>query len=164
MSSCKERQAKRREKIKKNKELYDAYLDKDRKRKAAKCATLKQKMSQSQMEKHKLQERLCLRKHREKKKAEAQQCSANEGNQMATGTPYRSTQSLGKAVKRAQVSLPSSPRKKQCVIENLAKQVGLEILNSSPSQPQSSAPNDETKTAVDVFYNSNDITWEERIE
>ena len=52
-------------------------------------------------------------------------------NQLATGTPYRTSQSVGKALKRALVSLPSSPRKKRGVIENLAKRVGLEIVNSS---------------------------------
>ncbi len=63
-------------------------------------------------------------------KLEAKQCSAKESNQLATGTgtPYRTSQSLGKAVKRAQVYLPSSPRKKRCVTENLAKRVGLEIV------------------------------------
>ena len=67
MSSCKERQAKRRARIKQDKELYDACLDKDRKRKAARLATLKSQMSQSQIEEQKLRERLRLRKYRENK-------------------------------------------------------------------------------------------------
>ena len=49
-----------------DKELYDAYLDKDKKRKAAR------QMSQSQMMEHKLREWLQLKKYREKKNLEAE--------------------------------------------------------------------------------------------
>ena len=90
---------------------------------------------------------------------EAEKCSTKESNQLATGTPYRTSQSVGKALKRAQVSLPSSPRKKRCVIENLAKRVGLGIVNSSPSQ-RSSGLSEDTKSVVNAFYLSNDITWQ----
>ena len=112
MSSPKEKQAMRRKLLKENKELYDAYLEKDRKRRAESCAALRSKMSQSEMEEHKLQERIRLRKYRQRKRSESQQCNANQGRQQATGTPYRSIQVLGKAVKRVQLSSPSSPRKK----------------------------------------------------
>ena len=161
MSSSKERQAKRRKRMKENKKLYDAYLEKDRKRKAERRATLKLKMSQSQLEELKVKERIRLKRYREKKKLEAEQCSAtgNESRQMNMGTPYRSTQSLGKAVKRAQVSLPFSPRKKRCVIEHLAKRAGLEIVNGSPLS-QSSVLRENTKSAVNDFYLSNDISWQ----
>ena len=159
MSSSKDRQAKRRERLRQNKELYNTYLDKDRKRKVASRAALKSQMSQSQIEEQKLSERLRLRKYREKKRLEAQHCNSKENDQLASVTPYRTSQSLGKAVKRAQCSLPFSPRKKRCVIENLAKRVGLQIVNSSPSQRHSGLSED-TKSAVNAFYLNNDITWQ----
>lgn len=46
---------------------------------------------------------------------------------MQAGTPYRTSQSLGKAVKHAQVSLPSSLCNKRCVIKSLAKKAGLSL-------------------------------------
>ena len=105
-------QAKRRAKIKQDKELYQAYLGKDKKRKATRRAASKLQMSAHQLEKHRVKERLHLRKYHEKKKLETLQSTQTENGQQSTSTPYRTSQSLGKAVKRAQVSLPSSPRKK----------------------------------------------------
>lgn len=55
--------------------------------------------------------------------------------------------------------MPSSPRKKWCVIENLAKQVGLEIVISAPPQ-RSSALSEDTKSAVNAYYLSIDVTWQ----
>ena len=72
MSSPKERQAKRRKLLKENKDLYDAYLEKDRKRKAESRAALRSKMCQSEMEEHKLQETIRLRKYQQKKRSESQ--------------------------------------------------------------------------------------------
>ena len=92
--------------------------------------------------------------------SESQQCSANQGRQQATGTPYHSIQTLGKAVKRVQLSLPSSPRKKRCVIENLAKRVGLDILDDLPSTHRSNGLSESTKMLVNAFYLSNDISWQ----
>ena len=158
MSTCKERQAKRRAKIKQNKELYQAYLESDKKRKAARRATLKSQMSAHQLEEHRVKERMRVRKYREKKRLETPQSTQAESSQPSTSTPYRTYQSLGKAVKRAQVSLPSSPRKKRCVIENLAKKAGLSIASSSPSQKRGLS--EETKGAVNAFYLNNDITWQ----
>ena len=105
-------------------------------------------MSQSQIEKQKLKE--WLRKYREKRKLKAQQCNTRESNQLATGTPYCTSQSLGRALKCARVSLPSSPHKKRCVIENLAKRVGLETVNSSLAQ-RGSGLSEGTKHAVNAF-------------
>ena len=95
-------------------------------------------MSAHQLKEHRVKERLRLRKYREKKKLETLQSTQTENGQQSTSTctPYRTSQSLGKAVKRAQVFLPSSPRKKRCIIENLAKKAGLSIANSSPSQKE----------------------------
>ena len=50
--SSKERQAKRRLKIKQNSEAYQAYLEKDKERKQAKRSATKNAMSLSQLEEH----------------------------------------------------------------------------------------------------------------
>ena len=98
MSSAKERQAKHRAKIRNNPDLYKAYLEKYRKRKAIR----KSKMSEAEREEFLLKKRIRMRKLRAGNKS-AGECS--------TSTPYRSTQSLGKAIKRARTYLPKSPRK-----------------------------------------------------
>ena len=92
--------------------------------------------------------------------SESQQCSANQGRQQATSTPYHSIQALGKAVKCVQLSLPSSPRKKRCVIENLVKRVGLDIRDDLPSTHRSNGLSESTKMLVNAFYLSNDISWQ----
>ena len=113
-------------------------------------------MSAHQLEEHRVKERLRLRKYREK--LETLQSTQTENGQQSTSTPYRTSQFLGKAVKWAQVSLPSSPRKRGCVIENIAIKAGLSIANSSPSQKRGLS--EETKGAVNAFYFNNDITWQ----
>ena len=74
-------------------------------------------------------------------------------------TPYRSTQATGKAMKRAQTSLPSSPRKIRYVVESIAKKVGLSV-DSSPSSSTCNygALSEDAKLVVHVFYSSNDTT------
>ena len=69
MSTCRERQAKRKAKIKQDKELCQAYPQRDRKRKAARHVTLKSQMSAPQLEKERVNEHLHLYgKYREKEK------------------------------------------------------------------------------------------------
>ena len=56
MSSAKDRQAKRRAKLKENSDLYKANLEKDRKRKSLKLANAKAKMSNAEGEEFLLKE------------------------------------------------------------------------------------------------------------
>ncbi len=65
MSSCKDRQVKRRAKIKQDNDLCQASLEKDRERKAAKRANTQ--MSPAQLEEQRSKERLRLKKYRERK-------------------------------------------------------------------------------------------------
>ena len=56
MSTDRERQAKRRAKIKANPELYQAQLLKDRERKKRQCEAQREKMSEQQLQEHNLKE------------------------------------------------------------------------------------------------------------
>ena len=89
MASARERQAKRRAKIKENPDLYKAYLEKDRKRKSTALSKAKSEMTTRQREEFLLKERLRLQKLRAAKKP------SNCGESSNTGTPYRSSQQLG---------------------------------------------------------------------
>ena len=61
-----------------------------------------------------------------------------------------------------QISLPLSPRKKLCVVQSLAKKVGLSIESSptSSSSHNSHACNEHTKQLLEAFYNNDDISWQ----
>jgi hypothetical protein len=99
------------------------YLEKDRKRQAEKRAKKRAEMTKAQLEEHLALEQCRICRYREKKTTTSPPCHK--------GTSYRCTQTLGKAVKRVQVSLPVSPAKRLCVIEKLA---GLPLGTSSPNQ------------------------------
>ena len=151
-AKAKTRQAKRKEKLKKDPEAFQMHLDKDRQRKAKKREAAKNLMSPKEIEEHRLKERMRIRDYRAKK-------TTSEASASSSSTPYRTTQALGKAVKRAQTSLPASPSKRLCVVKSLAKKVGLSIENS-PSTSTVRGLSEETKVLVETFYNSNDISWQ----
>ncbi len=87
-------------------------------------------MTPSELQEFHVKERQRVRNYHAKKAA-----SQSDVCQPST-SPYRSSQARGKAIKRAAASLPFSPQKKRCVVETLAKQVGLEIDASPVSIPQ----------------------------
>ena len=148
------RQAKRRASLKNNPDSYKKYLEKDCNRKA----TWKRSLSSTELEEHKLKERIRQRNRRAKQAASTSETTGVPSN--STGaTPYRTTQALGKAVKRAQQSLPASPSKRLCVVQSLAKKVGLTV-EGSPSSSNFRGLSQETKDLVNAFYNSDDISWQ----
>ncbi|GBN65832.1 hypothetical protein AVEN_163569-1 [Araneus ventricosus] len=55
-------------------------------------------------------------------------------SQQPTFRTYSSPQALGKAVREVKKSLPSSPRKKQAVVEKLSLHVGLLIPSTKPQK------------------------------
>ena len=150
MSTAKERQAKRRAKIKADPELYKAELLKDRERKQHQRKALREKMSEQQLEEHKLKERLRIKNYRSKKSMKPTSSTNQE-------TPYRSRQALGKAMKRLKHSLPSSPRKQLFVVEKLARSVGVPVCSSKKSI---SAQSEESREVVHSFYRTDDISWQ----
>jgi hypothetical protein len=128
------RQAKRRANLKNKTDSYKKYLEKDRNRKAV----WKRSLNSTELEEHKLKERIRMRDRRVK--AAASNFVAGSGpSTSARATPYRSTQALGKALKRAQQSLPASPSKRLCVVQSLAKKAGLSV-EGSPSSSNSDNP------------------------
>lgn len=153
--SGKERQAKWRERVKADRDSYEAYLKKERDRKAAQRSAARTKMSEEQEQEYLKKERHRIQEYRAKKKL--MNCQGSESD----ASPYRTTQAKGKAVKRVQHALPSSPRKRLCVIESIAKDAGIEIPTASIRSSRSyNALSEETKDKVINFYNTNDISWQ----
>ncbi len=84
-------------------------------------------MTAKQREEFLLKERLRLQKLRA-----AKQPPQNPSRPSNVATLSRSTQSLGKAVKRARTSLPKSPQKQRRVVSELAESVGLKLVRPCP--------------------------------
>ena len=152
MSTAKERQAKRRAKVKADPELYQAQLLKDRERKKRQRETQRETMSEQQLQEHQLKERLRIKNYRSKK-------SMKPTSGTNQGTPYRSRQALGKALKRLEHRLPSSPRKQRFVVEKLARSVGVPVATTSKNGT-SAAADEEKKVLVQSFYATDDISWQ----
>jgi len=94
MSTAKERQAKRRARIRADSELHQAQLLRDRERKKCQRKAQKEKMSEHQLEEHRLKERLRIKAYRSKQSMKPTSSTASTTD---LGTPYRSRQALGKA-------------------------------------------------------------------
>ena len=153
-----ERQAKRRAKLRQSSD-YSAYLEKDKLRKRAQRAAQRSSISEKELEEHKLQEMMRVRNYRAKKKLQQSQNGSQPSTSKGT-TPYRTTQARGKAIKRAQASLPASPHKRLCVVESLAKDAGLTILDGTPVRTSHNAISEQTKQVVSTFYVSNEVSWQ----
>ncbi len=74
------------------------------------------------------------RKSRQKKSQNSTDTStsspASTSNSTPTSTPpnpYKRPQSFGKAISKSLRSLPASPNKRRCVVEGLAKRIGLAL-------------------------------------
>ena len=73
-------------------------------------------------------------------------------------SPYRSRQSMGKALKRGFNALPYSPRKKQAVVRGLAAKVGIKLDNASQKGTRWSVTK-ELEDEVKKFYLREDISY-----
>ncbi|GBN50508.1 hypothetical protein AVEN_273065-1 [Araneus ventricosus] len=85
-------------------------------------------------------------------------------SQHPTSRAYSSPQALGKLVRKVKKSLPSSPRKKQAVVEKLASHVGLLIPSTKPQKKNGLSK--DTTECVKAFYYRDDEKEElkQRIE
>lgn len=150
MPSAKERQAKRMAKLRTDPDEYKLFLEKRRNRRKELRSKAKCQMSDSEWDEHKLKERVRIREYRAKPKTSSPQ-----------SIPYRSRQSLGKAVRRVKKSLPLSPTKQWAVVHAVAQQVGVTTEKPSCSTTSSSPSlSSDTLSAVTAFYDSNDISWQ----
>ena len=94
-----------------------------------------------------------VKQYREKKAA------SNDTQHDPSSTPYHSFQTRGKAIKRVKQSMPFSPRKRRCVVESIALEVGPNIA-SSPVSMDYCGLSEDTKQLVLAFYNSNEVSWQ----
>ena len=84
-----------------------------------------------------------MRKLRAAKKSAQHDAVGDSSNSM----PYQSSQSLGKAVKRAHTSLPMSPQKQRCVVSK-KKVTANDSSPSTSTSSHGSVLSDDTKKSV----------------
>jgi hypothetical protein len=111
-----------------------------------------------------------VEKSREKERERQQRCrdrkraAANAANTatLAESPAYKSASSFGKAVKRAQSHLPTSPRKRQKVVQKLVVKF-LPLSRSMPDDSAKSVPHnkitEDDAKEVTAFYMRADISW-----
>ena len=86
-------------------------------------------MTPSELAEHRMKESQKAKQYREKKAA-----SNDAQPELSTSsTQYRSSQARGKAIKKVKQSLLFSPRKRCCVVESFAMEVGLNVASSPVS-------------------------------
>ncbi|XP_054290654.1 uncharacterized protein LOC129005710 [Macrosteles quadrilineatus] len=159
------RMAKCREKMKKNPEIWNNYLEKDRerKRKQREQERRKFKAIKLMLEQKRRKDRERQQLYRKKK---AQLKKNNDENAQALlgetylGT-YKSPCTLGKALKKAKGTLPSSPAKKKAVLKRLIEEnFGLSVCKGL-FKKQKKGPRQLTENCIKKvidFYNNNEIS------
>lgn len=157
---AKERQARRRSKIKSNQQAYDAEKEKDRERKKKERSLKMGKMTAREIEEYHLKERISIKNIRAKKKSQPTIPVAAAGTSSAGQSPYASNQAMGKAVRKVKSSLPTSRRKKLCIVRRIAQDIGLAMVQPSSKPPGERALTEETKQQVYEFYLNNEISCE----
>ncbi len=109
------------------------------------------------------------RKSRQKKSQNSTDTSASSpastSNSTPTSTPpnpYKRPQSFGKAISKSLRSLPASPNKRRCVVEGLAKRIGLaldEEMRTAVGPGGRPAVSDDVVASVTEFYYRPDISY-----
>ncbi|KAE8738992.1 hypothetical protein FOCC_FOCC015514, partial [Frankliniella occidentalis] len=105
---------------------------------------------------HKVREAERKRKSRAARKGEI----APEASPEVIVNPYRSKQTLRKAMTKCRKALPSSPSKRKTVVEHLAKKEGFHIVKPSGVPLPLEEPEDGTRRIVQQFYRRDDVSWQ----
>lgn len=168
MASNTERSKKWRKKIRNDPSKYEEYKKRDRERKKKKYAEKKRTMSEN--EKSKLREKERLKKRLQAARKRLQ--NPREGKE--THDSFKSPQSLGKAVKKVEKSLPKqdkkktqvltqvvyalSPRKRRAVLESCDVAVKRRRSEESERKIRSDALTEKELKVVNDFFNRDDIS------
>ena len=170
MASNTERSKKWRKKIRCDPSKHEEYKKKDRERKKKKYAEKKKNMSETQKSKIREKERLKKRVQAARKRLPSSKNTCRE----EAHDLFKSPQSLGKAVKRVQKTLPKqdikktqvlskvvcalSPRKRRAVLESCDVAVKRRRSQESGRKIRSDALAEEEIKVVENFFNRDDVS------
>lgn len=121
------------------------------------------------IEKRRAATRERVKQHRKKlrfnslqKTTEANAGANNESSVGETNTPYKCTQSLGKAVKKAMKALPASGQRKNMVLRKIVMNMNdndrKEFVNIISPSTQKKKNNSELVEEIKTFYERDDIS------
>ena len=148
----------KREKLEQNPEKWKKYLEKDAKRKKKERDAKKKSMTLLEQQAYRKSENERIRNLRLKNKVKVK--NEPTAPDQSQERPYKSAQAMGKAVRRARNSLPTSPRKRRAVAAAVAKHAGLQVtLPFNQNRGRPALDDNVVKTAKD-FYLKDDISWQ----
>lgn len=150
----KEKMARKRQREKSDPEKRRLVLEKDRERKARARGTAKEKMTLSEWNLYRTNENARVRKLRSRHNTQTEPKAPYH-----LPMPYKSPQAMGKAVKRARSTLPTSPRKRKVIAAALAKEAGIRVVTPQIQSPRGGLSED-TKAKVTSFYTKDEISWQ----
>jgi len=146
----KEKQARKRAKIKENPIKHKAIKEKDKLRKAQ----ARDASKASEWFLYRTRENACIKALRHGKAAKS---TVGKSEVSKSGA---SRQSLGKAIKRVKNVLPTSPRKRKVVVHEIAKGVGLKFVQTVANVTTENKLEQETRDKVEEYYQRDDISWQ----
>lgn len=154
------RKRKSREKLKQNPEKLRMFLEKERERDTKRRDKLRTILlkSKQKLETTRLANRIRQRKCREKKKTMLlQECIP-----ISPLGSYKCKQTLSKAVKKSEKTLPPSPTKSQAVVFELAKRIlppgTINTTKNVEAPKRSDSIPEETLNLVESFFNSDEVS------
>ncbi|XP_063220054.1 uncharacterized protein LOC134529662 [Bacillus rossius redtenbacheri] len=157
--SNKEKMARRRARIKGGDPVKRAeLLEKDRLRKAKYRKQQKESMSEPELKKLRAKESERVKCWYHNKKGEPATIEKNSDIPLCS-TPFKTKQSLGKAMKKIQRNLPQSPRKRQHVVQCLANQCGFKVTPPIGRTRQNEV-SEKLRKWVHIFYQNDDVSWQ----
>ncbi|XP_071950782.1 uncharacterized protein [Antedon mediterranea] len=153
----KERQARKHARQKQDPDKYRQILEKDRVRKAKSRAAAKARMSQHNWKAYRAAENARISAYRKGKKEQGGPAQPEGENNIK---PYKSAQSMGRAVQKVRTSLPFSPNKKRAVAAVVATEVVVVVVLLQPSKQGRPVLDTTIREKVIEFYLKDDISWQ----
>lgn len=152
------RKRKSREKLKSDPEKWNSFLERERKRDQLRRNKHKNVLreNKTKLEESRVASKIRQRKCRDKKKMTLKK--KENINTPSLGT-YKCIQTLSKATRKVEKSLPTSPSKIQAVVLQLAKRTLPQgMINETRIATTAKSLPDEHVTLVKAFYESDDIS------
>ena len=146
--SAAERQRERRARLREDDTEYFAYKEADANRKRMR----RDQMSEAELKRLRKNTKMATRTWRATQTKNRALSVIENVDEM----PFRSPASYGKARRKAEMSLPKSPRKKAAIVKRLAS----DVLKVGPTifKPKSKGQNDETSRVVREYYELDSIS------
>ena len=100
-----------------------------------------------------------MKQYRQRKQSDNDKPVLELSNAPLAQNPYKSRQSLRKAINKCRAEVSQSTRKKKAVVLGLAKEVGLYLQDQYEKQVHGNTISEELKAEIKTFYTRLDISY-----